>query len=81
MITIDDVRQLAFQLSAEDRAALASELIVSLDDGPPDPDAAALWAAEIERRAEAYARGEVTAEDAREGLERLKERLRGAVRS
>jgi putative addiction module component (TIGR02574 family) len=36
-------------LPAEERARLVVELIRSLD-GQPDPDAAAAWGAEIERR-------------------------------
>lgn len=40
----------ALKLSADERAALAAALIDTLDDGPPDADVEAAWAAEIERR-------------------------------
>jgi putative addiction module component (TIGR02574 family) len=39
----------ALRLDAETRAALAAELLASLD-GPEDGDAEAAWNAEIERR-------------------------------
>jgi putative addiction module component (TIGR02574 family) len=39
----------ALRLDAESRAALAAELLASLD-GPEDGDAEAAWSAEIERR-------------------------------
>ena len=39
----------ALRLDAESRAALAAELLASLD-GPEDGDAEAAWNAEIERR-------------------------------
>lgn len=39
----------ALRLPLEERAKLALELIRSLDDGA-DPDAAALWDAELDRR-------------------------------
>ncbi len=40
----------ALQLSVDERAELAAELLASLD-GEPDADVEAAWAAEIERRA------------------------------
>ncbi len=40
----------ALQLSANERALLAAELIASID-GEPEDTAEAAWAAEIERRA------------------------------
>ena len=44
-----DVLTEILRLPAEERARLALELLRSLD-GEPDPDAAAAWEAEIERR-------------------------------
>ncbi|MFI5182100.1 MAG: addiction module protein [Thermoanaerobaculia bacterium] len=44
------LRNTLMELSEQDRAWLASELIASLD-GPPDPDAEDAWAREIHRRA------------------------------
>jgi putative addiction module component (TIGR02574 family) len=40
----------ALSLPVNKRAQLAHELIVSLDDGKPDPEAAEAWDLEIERR-------------------------------
>jgi putative addiction module component (TIGR02574 family) len=41
--------QEALKLSTEERAALATALLATLD-GPADPDLEAAWVAEIERR-------------------------------
>lgn len=49
--------QEALGLPEDERAELAAELMASLD-GPPDPDAEAAWAAEIERRAARVLSGE-----------------------
>jgi putative addiction module component (TIGR02574 family) len=49
----------ALRLSAEERAALAGELIESLDE-QVDPDAEAAWSAEIRARLERVDAGEVT---------------------
>jgi putative addiction module component (TIGR02574 family) len=53
-------------LPAAERAALARDLIASLDAEEADPRADALWAAEIERRAHEVADGNVTLVDADE---------------
>jgi len=47
----------ALKLSAEERAALAHDLLASLD-GERDADVDAAWAAEAERRARALLSGE-----------------------
>jgi putative addiction module component (TIGR02574 family) len=51
----------ALRLDDDARAELAAELLASLD-GPPDPDAAAAWDAEIERRIESIEAGRVALE-------------------
>ncbi len=48
----------ALQLPAEDRAALAQKLLLSLDDLPA-AEHAELWLAEADRRARQLDRGEV----------------------
>lgn len=53
-----NLRNAVLELSDEDRAWLASELLASLD-GPPDPDVEAAWAAEIDRRVDEVERGAV----------------------
>lgn len=51
----------ALRLDQAERAALASELLASLD-GPEDPDAQAAWEAEVKRRVEAIDAGSVKLE-------------------
>jgi putative addiction module component (TIGR02574 family) len=46
----------ALRLDGKARAELAAELLASLD-GPADPDAAAAWDKEIERRVDAHEAG------------------------
>jgi putative addiction module component (TIGR02574 family) len=46
----------ALRLDAKARAELVAELIASLD-GPADPDAAAAWDEEIQRRVDALVAG------------------------
>jgi putative addiction module component (TIGR02574 family) len=51
----------ALRLDTDSRAAVASELLASLD-GPADPDTEAAWAVEIERRVVAIEAGTMTLE-------------------
>ncbi len=51
----------ALRLEPDARAAVAAELLASLD-GPVDPDAEAAWDAEIDRRVEAIDAGAITLE-------------------
>ena len=51
----------ALRLDADARAELAAELLASLD-GPADPDAEAVWAAEIEARVAAIESGAIRLE-------------------
>jgi putative addiction module component (TIGR02574 family) len=51
----------ALRLDDAARAALAAELLASLD-GPADPDADQAWDAEIERRIEAIEAGHIALE-------------------
>jgi putative addiction module component (TIGR02574 family) len=62
----------ALRLPAEVRAALAGELLASLDDSEVEPDREAAWNAEIRNRIEAYERGEVTAVPADEALAQVR---------
>jgi len=61
---------LALELSADERAALAHDLLVSLD-GPADSDAAQAWEAEITRRLDELERGQGQTVDADEALRRI----------
>jgi putative addiction module component (TIGR02574 family) len=62
----------ALRLPAEVRAALAGELLASLDDSEVEPDREAAWNAEIRNRIDAYERGEVTAVPADEALAQIR---------
>jgi putative addiction module component (TIGR02574 family) len=57
---LEKLEEEAMRLPARSRAQLAERLILSLDPETPDPQAEELWAAEAQRRAEEFARGEVT---------------------
>lgn len=49
MVTIDELRTVALQLSPEERAELASELLLSLDD-LNEAEVERLWIEEAQRR-------------------------------
>ncbi len=69
---INSVLADALRLDDDSRAELAAELLASLD-GPADPDAAAAWDAEIDRRIAAIEAGRVALEpwdDVRRRIER-----------
>ena len=76
MSRVEEVLQQALQLSAEDRARIAAELLASVD-GPPDPDADTAWATEIERRALRALNGESTGADWEVVKKRVEDSLRG----
>lgn len=73
---VEEVLQQALQLSTEDRARIAAELLASVD-GPPDPDADAAWATEIERRARRALAGQSTGTDWETVKKRVEDSLRG----
>jgi putative addiction module component (TIGR02574 family) len=60
----------ALQLSPEDRAEVAAELLASLDEST-DEDVEAAWAAEIERRARRVLSGESDGTDWAEARARV----------
>lgn len=68
-----DLFRQALTLPEAERAELADALLDSL--GPPPPISEE-WRAEIVRRADAYARGEMPASDWRESLARVEAKLR-----
>ena len=78
MPLIDDVRQTALSLSVSERAALAHDLLVSLDD-VEEADANELdeqWTAEILRRSDTYHQGLAQATDWEESLARVRAAFR-----
>jgi putative addiction module component (TIGR02574 family) len=68
------VLELAIALSTAERAALAHDLLASLD-GPADADAAQAWEAEITRRLDELERGQGQTVDADEALRRIDKSL------
>ena len=75
MSTCNDILAQALGLPVEDRALLARDLLISLESEEIDDDAEATWLDEIEARSDAVARGEFTAMDWRESLDRIREQL------
>ena len=73
MSTADDLFTQALTLSVPERAALAHQLLHSLE--PEDPDAEDAWADEIQARSDALHRGEFTARDWREALADIRKQL------
>jgi putative addiction module component (TIGR02574 family) len=75
-MTAVEIRFIALNLPAAERAELAHDPIASLDAEDADPHADALWAAEVERRAREVADGKVALIDADEVHAEIAERLR-----
>ncbi|HUY92309.1 MAG TPA: addiction module protein [Pirellulales bacterium] len=72
----EEIAQQALELPAEDRAYVADVIEQSLASGGFSSDEiAAAWASEIERRIEAYDRGEFEAVGAEVALDRLRKQL------
>lgn len=60
MATADELLMEALRLSSKDRARLAHELLLSLDErGAQDPDAESEWTKELERRVQDVITGKV----------------------
>ncbi len=66
----------ALRLDLDARAEVAAELLASLD-GPPDPDAEAAWAVEIERRVAAIEAGTVELEPWEDVKRRIEKEILG----
>lgn len=62
----------ALRLPVDIRAALAGELLASLDDSEFEPDREAAWNTEIRNRIDAYERGDVTAVPVDEALAQIR---------
>lgn len=74
-MSVEKLRKEALALPLDERAALARDLLVSLDE-PADPNAEEAWAEEIGRRAEAVANGTATLVDWDEAEKRITARLK-----
>ena len=75
-MTTVELRSSVLSLPTEERAALAHDLIASLDAENADPISNSLWATEIERRARDVADGKVALVDADEVHAEAARRLR-----
>lgn len=71
----DQIRAAAMALPLEQRAALAVELLSTID-GESDADAAAAWDDELDRRSERADRGDATAARAEDVLARARRLIR-----
>lgn len=62
----------AMRLPAEARAALAGELLASLEDSELEPEREAAWSAEIRNRIDSYERGDVSPLPAEQALAEIR---------
>lgn len=62
----------AMRLPAEVRAALAGELLASLEDSELEPEREAAWSAEIRNRIDSYERGDVSPLPAKQALAEIR---------
>jgi putative addiction module component (TIGR02574 family) len=67
----------ALRLPPEVRAALAGDLLASLDDGESEAGRDAEWSAELQMRLQAYERGDVETMPAEDVLAQLRSVARG----
>ena len=75
MLDKEEIAREALNLPPEDRAYVADVLERSLDTGDVPEEIAAAWSKEIDRRIDAYERGEIKALDIEESNARLREAL------
>lgn len=76
MATGDDIRDQIFALPAIERADLARQLLLSLENDSFDEDVQRVWAEEAERRSAAYRQGETDSRDWQESVDEMRESLR-----
>ena len=74
-MSVSDVLSQALRLTAGERAELAQRLLTSLEAAADGGGHDVEWAEEIERRALAYERGEISAEDWRDVMKELRSSL------
>lgn len=71
-----DVLNQVLALPENERAEIAHELLLSLEELPFDDDVDAVWAAEIQRRRESIRNGTVQLADWDDALARMRKALR-----
>jgi putative addiction module component (TIGR02574 family) len=75
MSTRDDIARQALSLPPDDRAFLADVLEQSLAQEFTTPEIALAWTKEIDRRLDAYDRGEIQAVDAQTAMDEMRRKL------
>jgi putative addiction module component (TIGR02574 family) len=75
MNSVNEILTHALELPESERAALARQLLLSLEPEDFDLDSDVLWAAEIEARLALVERGQFTASDWRDALARVRDNL------
>jgi putative addiction module component (TIGR02574 family) len=75
MATADDLLSEMLRLPVEERAWIARELLLSLDEEKV-PDAEAEWVQELERRVLEVVSGKAETYDARQAIEEVRAQLR-----
>ncbi|HEX5443445.1 MAG TPA: addiction module protein [Pirellulales bacterium] len=75
MSIANDLLHQVLALPQQERAAMAHQILLSLELDDFDEDAEAAWAAEIEARLDSIERGDFVAYDAREALEDIRKQL------
>lgn len=73
LATVDEIEIAAMHLTVSERAQLAQRLLASLDE---DSEIEQAWAEEIDRRLDAYEKGDTTLIPAEEVFARIRARLR-----
>ena len=75
-----ELLQQALELPENERASLARQLLLSLEDSVADEDWEAAWSAEIQARSAALEQGKTTARDWREALAAMQANLKNGRR-
>lgn len=75
MATVDELRTQALELSVVERARLARDLILSLEEKEPTTDWSDAWSSEIEQRSADYQAGRTVARDWEDVVDRIRTAL------
>lgn len=75
-MSAEKLRRDVLALPIRERAALAKDLLLSLEDGTEEPGAEEAWIEELERRARAVSNGTATLVDWADAEKRISVRLK-----
>jgi putative addiction module component (TIGR02574 family) len=76
MSAVQTVLESALKLTLDERADLALQLLLSLEDGEADADAAAAWQSELEARLAVVASGDYKASHWRDAIADIRRSLK-----